>query len=135
MANTVKERFEERLKAVGLSKAQVARRLGIEAQNISGWLRRNSIPKKYRAEVCEMLKCEPLWLVYGSNTQASDAIDRTMLAQIMSSVQNALDEVDLDWPVEKVTALSADLYALYVQTGNAPNVTQAVKLAVLQQSA
>lgn len=63
--STVKDRLELRLQAVGSSKANFARKIGAEPQNITHWQNRNQIPVSWLYKAARFLKCDAEWLATG----------------------------------------------------------------------
>ena len=62
---TLKERIKMRLDALGMTKAEFARRLGVEPQYINNWEARDSLPKDRSVQAGEILKCSAFWLTFG----------------------------------------------------------------------
>lgn len=59
-------RMETALKNRGLSKAELARRAGVPAQNVTHWLARGGVSKRKLFEVANALDVYPQWLGEGS---------------------------------------------------------------------
>lgn len=91
---TLKARFMLALKRVDLTQADVAREMGINPQNITHWLNRESIPAAKLFRLCEVLQCSAQWLLSGredmpGETATHQLLDPRRLGKVplISSVQ------------------------------------------------
>ena len=68
------KRIETAIKRSGLKKADVARKLGVTPQAITGWCKKNSIEKFRLYEVAELLGVPFEWLMTGNDKELPSAI-------------------------------------------------------------
>lgn len=62
---SLKDRFESRLEALGFTKASVAQQLGMSPQGVSNWVARDTIPSDWLFALSDLLLCNPRWLATG----------------------------------------------------------------------
>ena len=63
MENTLRERVEDRLAAVGKKQRHLAAEVQVTPQALNLWLKRNQIPIEHIFKVSQQLECSVSWLV------------------------------------------------------------------------
>nr|BAR33269.1 DNA-binding protein [uncultured Mediterranean phage uvMED] len=62
MENTLRERVEDRLAAIGKKQRQLAKEVKVTPQTLNAWLKRNQIPIEHIFKVSQHLECSVSWL-------------------------------------------------------------------------
>jgi transcriptional regulator with XRE-family HTH domain len=70
---TVGERIDERLKAIGISQAELARRVGVGQSTINGLIRGESRGSKHLHVIARTLRTSPAYLIGETEDPAPDA--------------------------------------------------------------
>lgn len=127
-------RRENLLKLIGNNSQRAwAASVGMQPAHVNQILKqKRNIGYKLARKIEAKLGLDDCWLDRRVSIRSA-VVDPIALATIISSVQNAVDRVGLAWSVDQVSRLSANLYALYEQTGEMPNVEQAAQLEALRE--
>lgn len=70
---TIGERIDERLKAIGISQAELARRVGVGQSTINGLIRGESRGSKHLHVIARTLRTSPAYLIGETEDPAPDA--------------------------------------------------------------
>lgn len=97
---TLKERIKMRLDALGMTKAEFARRLGVEPQYINNWEARDSLPKDRSVQAGDILKCSAFWLTFGSGPTGFE--DKEEQKEKISSPTEIDESGDVHFNIEYV---------------------------------
>jgi transcriptional regulator with XRE-family HTH domain len=77
-----------------MSTAQLARRIGVKTETLSGWETDRSEPRPNQlVTISGMLNVTPTWLLTGAGTSPSDALSETDMMQIRSVVSRLRSSV------------------------------------------
>lgn len=93
-AATVGERIVLAREGMGLSTAQLARRLGVQTRTLAGWERDQSSPRVNRLHMLAgLLNVTPAWLLHGGEGFSPPSQEDNELATIKARVAIARREV------------------------------------------
>ena len=113
---TVGERIEERLSALGLSQAELARRVGISQPTINGLIKGNNAGSKHLHRIASELETSPAWLAGETDDMAPNAAPLSAIEALSDKLDlQILPELDLGYSMGGGTVFEA-----YEQKGIVP---------------
>lgn len=116
-AMTIGDRIQERLDALGLSQAELARRVKVSQPTINALIKGGATGSKHLHTIAAELETSPAWL-------AGETDDRSPVAPRKSAIDALSDELDLailpEYDIGYGMGEGADLSERYEQTGIVP---------------
>ena len=115
--DTLGGRIRRAREAVGLSGAQLARRLGVKTETVTGWETGRSEPRANRLTMLAgFLAVSPTWLLHGVGESPTDGQLSSEIALIASSLKSLKDNHDRTG--EMIDRLEAQVAALQSGAGS-----------------
>lgn len=107
MRASIGKRIKEARQRVGLTQAEVARRMGISRTSASIWESGGSVSQENIPRLAKVLKVTPEWLHYGVQR---DAVDTEILKKCLQLAYTAKSRVDGKLNDEIMSNIIVELY-------------------------
>jgi transcriptional regulator with XRE-family HTH domain len=69
---TLGRRLQDCREQNGLSREQLARLLAVETERYKKWELRGPVPTRFIAPICDLLGCDPYWLLTGKHRKGTN---------------------------------------------------------------
>lgn len=118
MKNELSQRIKQARTEIGISQAELARRLNISRASVSIWESGGNVSQENILKLSDVLKVKPEWLQYGIETR--NEVDIELLTRCIVEAGQATGEIGLDLDEYQQARLVAYLYNESVR-GVTPN--------------
>lgn len=133
------DRIKKILDDEGLIPADLARTAGVSPMAVSYWMdgTTKELKFKYAEPIAKKYGYDTRWIMTGkgpertSAPEAEPGIDTEALQTILAMVLHAVKETE-NWDPEAISRLAVNLYVLYLDCGELPNIAQAMRLEALR---
>jgi transcriptional regulator with XRE-family HTH domain len=106
---TITSRLKQKREALGISQAELARRMTVSRASVSIWESGGNISQDNIVKLAKILRVTPEWLQYGVESMAE--VNVPVLEQCLLISENVIKKQKANLPNEQFAKLVAYLYA------------------------